>query len=212
MSLYPVSEMIGRAPALIPVLSVVNADHAEPLLEALVKAGIRMIEVTLRTESALEVIARMAKVGSNAIIGAGTITREDHFAASIKAGAKFGVGPAFTQRLAKAARASGLPFLPGVATPSEALNAREEGFYELKLFPAEFIGGIGWFDHMAPVFPDLRFCPTAGINADNAKNFLDRPNVFAVGGAFLAPRELIEAGDWAGITERARRAVDRVHG
>jgi 2-dehydro-3-deoxyphosphogluconate aldolase/(4S)-4-hydroxy-2-oxoglutarate aldolase len=204
--------MIGSAPALIPVLSVANADHAEPLLEALVSAGIRMIEVALRTESALTVIARMVKVGSNAIVGAGTIIKQEQFAASIQAGAKFGVGPAFTQQLAKAARASGLPFIPGVATPSEALSAREEGFHELKLFPAEFIGGIGWFDHIAPVLPDLRFCPTAGVNTDNARAFLDRPNVFAVGGAFLAPRELIEAADWAGITERARRVVERVQG
>lgn len=212
MSNYPFADLVGDAPGLIPVLSVANANHAEPLLEALVKAGIRMIEVTLRTESALEVIARMVKVGSTAVVGAGTITREDQFAGCIKAGAKFGVGPAFTLRLAKAAKASGLPFLPGVATPSEALAAREEGFYELKLFPNEFIGAIGWFNHMAPVFPDLRFCPTAGITTDNCKDYLDRPNVFAVGGAFLAPRDLIEAGDWAGVTDRAKRAVDRVRG
>lgn len=209
---YPVATLMADAPALIPVLSVEKAEHAEPLLDALVTAGIRMIEVTLRTQSALEVIRRMRAVGGPAVVGAGTITRAEQFAQVVEAGARFGVGPAFTPRLAAAARDAGLPFVPGVATPSEALAAREEGLCELKLFPAEFIGGIGWFKHMEPIYPDIRFCPTAGVNADNARSFLECRNVFAVGGAFLAPRELIEAGDWAGITERAKRAVGNVRG
>lgn len=209
---FPVSALIGDAPQLIPVLHVENADHAEPLLEALVGAGIRMVEVTLRSASALEVIRRMIAVGSPAVIGAGTITRAEQFRPVADSGAKFGVGPAFTTRLADAAHQVNLPFVPGVATPSEALMAREEGFHELKLFPAEYIGGIGWFKHMEPIFQDLRFCPTAGISETNARDFLARPNVFAVGGAFLAPRDLIEAGDWAGIAARSRRTVDNLKG
>ncbi len=209
---YPVSKLIGEAPALIPVLSVADAEHAEPLLAALVDGGVRMIEVTLRTESALEVIARMVRAGGPAVIGAGTVTRAEQIARAVDAGARFGVGPAFTPRLAEAARASGLPFVPGVATPSEALAARDEGLYELKFFPAELAGGLGWIRHIEPVLPDLRFCPTAGIDADNAAAFLARPNIFAVGGAFFAPRDMIEAADWRGITERTRQAVRNIAG
>jgi 2-dehydro-3-deoxyphosphogluconate aldolase/(4S)-4-hydroxy-2-oxoglutarate aldolase len=205
---YPVAALMAGGPPLIPVLHVENADHAEPLLEALVGAGIRMVEVTLRSASAIEVIRRMIAVGSSAVIGAGTITRAEQFGPVVDSGARFGVGPAFTSRLAEAASRSRLPFVPGVATPSEALMAREEGFYELKLFPAEYVGAIGWFKHMEPIYQDLRFCPTAGITAANAKDFLARPNVFAVGGAFLAPRDLIEAGDWAGVKAACRLAVD----
>jgi 2-dehydro-3-deoxyphosphogluconate aldolase/(4S)-4-hydroxy-2-oxoglutarate aldolase len=207
---YPVAALMAGGPPLIPVLHVENADHAEPLLEALVSAGIRMVEVTLRSASALEVIRRMIAVGSPAVIGAGTITRAEQFRPVADTGARFGVGPAFTNRLADAAHQVQLPFVPGVATPSEALMAREEGFYELKLFPAEYVGAIGWFRHMEPIYQDLRFCPTAGISETNARDFLARPNVFAVGGAFLAPRELIEAGNWAGIAERSRRTVDNL--
>jgi 2-dehydro-3-deoxyphosphogluconate aldolase/(4S)-4-hydroxy-2-oxoglutarate aldolase len=209
---YPVSALIGSAPRLIPVLSVGNADHAEPLLAALLDAGIRLIEVTLRTDSALEVIRRMAAVDGPAVVGAGTITRPEQFEQAVAAGARFGVGPAFTTRLAQAARAAALPFVPGVATPSEALAARDEGLFELKFFPAELAGGLGWIKHIEPVLPDVRFCPTAGIDVGNAGSFLARPNIFAVGGAFLAPREMIEAADWRGITDRARRAVDSAAG
>jgi 2-dehydro-3-deoxyphosphogluconate aldolase/(4S)-4-hydroxy-2-oxoglutarate aldolase len=209
---YPVSALIGEGPALIPVLSVADSAHAEPLLAALVEAGIRMIEVTLRTDSALDVIARMARAGGPAVIGAGTITRPEQFAPVVDAGARFGVGPAFTPRLADAARKSGLRFVPGVATTSEALAARDEGLNELKFFPAELAGGLAWIKHIEPVLPDVRFCPTAGINGDNAASFLARPNIFAVGGAFLAPREMIEAADWDGITANARRAVEKVAG
>src|SRR5690606_33687335 len=138
------------------------------------------------------------------------ITQPEQFAPVVDAGSRFGVGPAFTPRLAKAARKSGLLFVPGVATTSEALTARDEGLYEQKFFPAELAGGLAWVKHIEPVLPDVRFCPTAGINSDNAASFLARPNIFAVGGAFLAPRELIESADWATITENARRAVKNV--
>jgi 2-dehydro-3-deoxyphosphogluconate aldolase/(4S)-4-hydroxy-2-oxoglutarate aldolase len=200
--------LIGEAPALIPVLSVAKPEHAELLLTALVEAGIHVIEVTLRTECALEVIARMVKIGGQAVIGAGTITQPEQLARAIEAGARFGVGPAFTRQLADAAIASDLPFVPGVATPSEALAARDAGFYEQKFFPAELAGGLSWIRHIEPVLPDIRFCPTAGIDADNAGSFLSRPNIFAVGGAFLAPKEMIDGADWRGIFERARRAVE----
>ncbi|RDJ21295.1 bifunctional 4-hydroxy-2-oxoglutarate aldolase/2-dehydro-3-deoxy-phosphogluconate aldolase [Bosea caraganae] len=207
MSHYPFKALAAGKPPLIPVIHVENADHAEPVLEALVAAGIGLVEVTLRTTAAIEVIRRMVKLGSPAIIGAGTITRPEQFDAAVDAGAKFGVGPAFSPSLFEASRKTGLPFIPGIGTASEALWAREAGFYELKLFPAEFVGGIGWFKHIEPIYPDLIFCPTAGINAANAKDFLGCPNVFAVGGGFLAPRDRIEAEDWAAVESLSRQAL-----
>jgi len=207
MSNRPFQTLAAGKPPLIPVIHVENPDHAEPLLEALVKAGIGLVEVTLRTASAIEVIRRMTAMGTSAIIGAGTITKADQFAAAVDAGAKFGVGPAFSPALAAAAQAAKLPFVPGIATPSEALWAREEGFYELKLFPAEFVGGTGWLKHMEPIYPDLAFCPTAGINLGTARDFLACANVFAVGGGYFAPRDRIEASDWSGIETLTREAL-----
>lgn len=207
MSHYPFKALAAGKPPLIPIIHVENADHAEPVLEALVAAGIGLVEVTLRTEAAIEVIRRMVKVGSPAIIGAGTITKPEQFAAAVDAGARFGVGPAFSPALFEAARKTGLPFVPGIGTASEALWAREAGFYELKLFPAEFAGGIGWLKHIEPIYTDLVFCPTAGINVGNARDFLACPNVFAVGGGYMAPRDRIEAEDWTMIENLSRQAL-----
>ena len=206
-SSYPVAAlMVGRA-KLVPVLHVENADHAEPLLEALVGAGVTTLEVTLRSAAAIEVIGRMRACGGGVLVGAGTITRPGQFAQVADAGAMFAVSPALTSELAEAARASGLPWLPGVCTPSEALFARQQGFHELKFFPADLMGGVGWLKHVDPLFPELRFCPTGGISDANSRDYLALRNCFAVGGAFLAPRELIEAADWKAIAERAKKSV-----
>jgi 2-dehydro-3-deoxyphosphogluconate aldolase/(4S)-4-hydroxy-2-oxoglutarate aldolase len=204
--------MLGNRPKLVPVIHVENAEHAEPLLDALVDAGIAVVEVTLRSAAALKVIERMAKRKSPALIGAGTVTRPEQFAQVANAGATFAFGPAITQKLVDASRGVSIQFIPGIATPSEALFARENGFTELKFFPAELHGGMAWLKHIQPIYPDIRFCPTAGINHDNAKEFLALPNVMAVGGAFLAPRDRIEAGDWAEIRVRARKAVTLTQG
>ena len=161
------SALIAHGAPLIPVLHVEKADHAEPLVEALVQSGIVAFEVTLRTAKALEVIERMAKVGGNAVIGAGTVTRPEQFTHAKNAGARFAVSPALTSDLAHAAHASGLACVPGVATPSEALRAREHGFSELKFFPADLMGGPNWLKHVHPLYPDLRFCPTGGISDAN---------------------------------------------
>jgi 2-dehydro-3-deoxyphosphogluconate aldolase / (4S)-4-hydroxy-2-oxoglutarate aldolase len=201
----------GRLP-IIPVLHVEDADTAEPLLDALVGAGVTVLEVTLRSSAALEVIRRMTRAGTGALVGAGTLTRREQFAEASEAGARFLVSPALTPALVEGARGTGLPFLPGVTTPSEALRAREEGFFELKFFPAELFGGTGWLDHVRPLFPDLSFCPTAGVNDDTMRSFLALENVFAAGGAWLAPRAQIEAGDWAGIRNGALRSAELAAG
>lgn len=202
-----VSDLLAGRPPIIPVLHVEDAEAAEPLLEALVSAGVSVLEVTLRSRAGLEVIRRMARAGTGAVVGAGTVTRGEHFAQVAEAGARFAVSPALTPALAEAARALGLPFLPGVATPSEALRAREEGFEELKFFPADLFGGVAWLAHVRPLFPELRFCPTGGVSDATLPAFLAAGNVFAAGGAWLAPRALIEVGDWAGVAEAATRAV-----
>jgi 2-dehydro-3-deoxyphosphogluconate aldolase / (4S)-4-hydroxy-2-oxoglutarate aldolase len=196
----------GRAP-LIPVLLVNEIDHAEPLLAALEDAGVAAIEVTLRTSVALEAIARMARAAKSAMIGAGTLTRPEHFRQVRDAGAKFAVSPALTPELADAAHASDLPYLPGVATPSEALRARELGFKELKFFPADLMGGPAWLRHVSQLFPDLRFCPTGGVSDENVRSYLETGNVFAVGGVYLAPRHLIESRQWSVLSRQVARSV-----
>lgn len=202
------ASLIEGAPRLVPVLHVENTDYAEPLLEALVKAGIRAIEVTLRSANALKVIERMSKLGGSAVIGAGTLTRPEHFAQVKNAGAKFTVSPALSPSLAEAATTSGLPYLPGVATPSEALRAREFGFLELKFFPADLFGGVGFLKHVAPLFPELRFCPTGGVSDKNVKDYLSQPNCIAAGGGYLAPRPAIEAAKWDEISQNAAKSVE----
>jgi 2-dehydro-3-deoxyphosphogluconate aldolase/(4S)-4-hydroxy-2-oxoglutarate aldolase len=196
----------GKA-RLIPVLHVEDIDHAEPLVTALENAGITAIEVTLRTAGALKVIERMSRIASSATIGAGTLTRPEQFSRVRDAGAGFAVSPALTPALADAAHASQLPYVPGVATPSEALVARGLGFFELKFFPADLMGGTRWLRHVLPLYPDLKFCPTGGISDENVRSYLEIENVFAAGGVDLAPRNLIETEQWSVIEGQATRSV-----
>lgn len=202
------AQLIAGAAPLVPVLHVETADHSEPLLDALSQAGIVAIEVTLRSESALKVIERMARVARTAVVGAGTVTRREQFAQVRDAGARFIVSPALTPELAERAHEIGLPYLPGVATPSEALRARELGFNELKFFPADLMGGVGWLRHVHPLYPELRFCPTGGISDTNIRDYLRLENVIAAGGGYLAPKDLIEKADWAAIGVRAAKSVE----
>ena len=201
------SALIGKAAPLIPVLHVENPEHAVPLAEALVSAGVMALEVTLRTEAAPEVIARMRKAVPQAIVGAGTVTKPEQLAKVRDAGALFAVSPALTERLALASEKVDIPLVPGAVTPSEMLAAREYGFHELKFFPADLMGGTAMLKHVLPLYPDIRFCPTGGIGDGNVMSYLELANCFAAGGAWLAPRDLIEAADWAEINARARRAV-----
>jgi 2-dehydro-3-deoxyphosphogluconate aldolase/(4S)-4-hydroxy-2-oxoglutarate aldolase len=212
MTKITLSALIGKAAPLIPVLHVENADHAEPLAETLFGAGIVALEVTLRSVAGLEVITRMRKAFPQAIIGAGTVTKPEQLAQVRDAGALFAVSPALTERLAQAAHKVDIPFMPGAVTPTEMLAARELGFHELKFFPADIMGGIGALKHYLALFPDLSFCPTGGISDANVMTYLDLDNVFAAGGAWLAPRDLIETANWAEIGERVRRSVGVVAG
>jgi 2-dehydro-3-deoxyphosphogluconate aldolase/(4S)-4-hydroxy-2-oxoglutarate aldolase len=196
---------IMRTARVIPVIAIDKPEHAVPLAKALVAGGIRVLEVTLRTAHGLEAIRAMSAV-EGAIVGVGTLTQPEEFAAARDAGAVFGVSPGLTPALIEAARKSGLPLLPGVMTPSEVLAAREAGYRQLKLFPAVPAGGVGMLNAIFGPIPDMTFCPTGGISIDTAPQFLACKNVACVGGSWLTPKDAIEAGDWARITELAKAA------
>ena len=198
---------VMRTGPMIPVIVIERLEDAVPLARALVAGGVRVLELTLRTPVALQAISAIAHEVEGAIIGVGTITRAEDFAQSVKAGALFGVSPGLTPELIAAARDSGLPLLPGVMTPSDVIAARSAGFTELKLFPAQQAGGIGMLKAMGGPFPDVTFCPTGGIAAATAAEFLALPNVACVGGSWLTPHDAIAAGDWGRITALAREAA-----
>ncbi|MYM25207.1 bifunctional 4-hydroxy-2-oxoglutarate aldolase/2-dehydro-3-deoxy-phosphogluconate aldolase [Duganella sp. FT135W] len=196
---------IMRTSAVIPVIAIDEPEHAVPLAKALVAGGIRVLEVTLRTKHGLGAIKAMAAV-EGAIVGVGTLTQPEEFAAARDAGAVFGVSPGLTPALIAAAKSSGLPLLPGVMTPSEIMAAREQGFKQLKLFPAVPAGGIGMLNAINGPLPDITFCPTGGISQETASQFLALKNVACVGGSWLTPKDAIAAGDWARITDLAKAA------
>ncbi|WP_295995872.1 bifunctional 4-hydroxy-2-oxoglutarate aldolase/2-dehydro-3-deoxy-phosphogluconate aldolase [Rugamonas sp.] len=196
---------IMRTSAVIPVIAIDELEHAIPLARALVAGGIRVLEVTLRTKHGLDAIRAMSTV-EGAIVGVGTLTQPEEFAAARDAGAVFGVSPGLTAALIAAAKSSGLPLLPGVMTPSEVMAAREHGFRQLKLFPAVPAGGIGMLNGIGGPLPDVMFCPTGGISQETASQFLALKNVACVGGSWLTPKDAIAAGNWDRITELAKAA------
>jgi 2-dehydro-3-deoxyphosphogluconate aldolase/(4S)-4-hydroxy-2-oxoglutarate aldolase len=196
---------IMRTSAVIPVIAIDDPDHAVPLAKALVAGGIRVLEVTLRTPHGLGAIRAMSEV-EGAIVGVGTLTQPEEFAAARDAGAVFGVSPGLTDALIAAARSSGLPLLPGVMTPSEVMKAREQGYKQLKLFPAVPAGGVGMLNAIAGPLSDITFCPTGGISQETAPAFLALKNVACVGGSWLTPKDAMKAGDWEHITALAKAA------
>jgi 2-dehydro-3-deoxyphosphogluconate aldolase/(4S)-4-hydroxy-2-oxoglutarate aldolase len=198
---------VMRDAPVIPVIVLDEVAHAVPLARALVAGGIRMLEVTLRSPVALECIERIAREVPEAVAGAGTVRSAADARAAAKAGAKFAVSPGFTRAVGAACRDAGLPLLPGVATGSEILLAQEEGYAQLKFFPAQQAGGLGMLKAWQGPFADVRFCPTGGINAQNAPEFLALENVVCVGGSWLTPADAVAAGDWDRITRLAAAAA-----
>ena len=190
----------------IPVIVLHRLEHAVPMARALVAGGVRVLEVTLRTPVALQAMKAIAAEVPEAIVGAGTLRTTDDVKAAVEAGCRFGVSPGYTPVLARACRDEGLPLLPGVATAGEVMSACDDGLNFLKFFPATAAGGIPMLKALAGPFPDVVFCPTGGITLQTAPDFLALPNVKVCGGSWLTPAALMEAGDWAGITELARAA------
>ena len=202
-------EVMRDAPV-IPVIVLHDVKDAVPLARALVAGGIRMLEVTLRTREALECIEIIAKEVPDAVPGAGTIRSAADAQASALAGARFGVSPGYTRAVGKACHDLGLPLLPGVATGSEIMMAQEDGFTELKFFPAVQAGGIAMLKAWQGPFGEVKFCPTGGVTAANAHEFLALANVACVGGSWIVPTDAIAAGDWGRIEALAREASQLV--
>ncbi len=201
-----IREIAGLAPV-IPVLTVTQIEHAVPLARALAAGGLRVLEITLRTPVALAAVEAMRKAVPDAVVGVGTLTRAVDFAAAGQAGAQFGVSPGLTPELAAAARGARFPLLPGVMTPSDLIAALGAGFNVLKLFPAQQAGGVPMLQALGAPFPDVLFCPTGGITRATAPDYLALPNVVCVGGSWVAPKAMLEAGDWSGIEALARDAA-----
>jgi 2-dehydro-3-deoxyphosphogluconate aldolase/(4S)-4-hydroxy-2-oxoglutarate aldolase len=174
---------------IIPVATFNDPEQAVRIARKLAAEGMPAVEVTLRTERGLDCIRAIAAALPDVIVGAGTVLTPRQMDDARSAGARFLVSPGSTRELLDAARAGQHAWLPGVATPSEAMRMRRAGFDHLKFFPAEPSGGIGFLKAIAPVLPDLKFCPTGGIDQTNAQNYLALPNVFAVGGSWLVPRD-----------------------
>ena len=201
-----IREILGTAPV-IPVLTVTELDYAVPLARALAAGGLRVLEITLCTPVALAAIEAVRKAVPEAIVGAGMLTRAVDFAAAGRVGAQFGASPGLTPDLAAASRGARFPLLPGVMTPTELIAARAVGFNVLKLFPAQPAGGVAMLQALRAPFPDVLFCPTGGITRAIAADYLALPNVVCVGGSWVAPNAMLEAGDWSGIEALARDAA-----
>ena len=190
----------------IPVLVIHDPAHARPLAQALVAGGLPVLEVTLRTPAALEVIAEMGHV-AGAVVGAGTVLSPADVRAVKAAGAGFAVSPGATERLLAACEDSALPLLPGAATATEAMALLERGYTTQKFFPAEVAGGAAALRALSSPLPQITFCPTGGIGPGNVADYLGLPNVVCVGGSWVAPAAMIASGDWDGITALARAAA-----
>jgi len=197
---------VMRDAPVIPVIVLHDVKDAVPLARALVAGGIRMLEVTLRTREALECIEIIAKEVPDAVPGAGTIRSPADSQASALAGPRFGVSPGYTRAVGKACHDLGLPLLPGVATGSEIMLGQEDGLTEFKFFPAVQAGGLAMLKAWQGPFGDIKFCPTGGVHAGNAAEFLALSNVACVGGSWIVPTDAIAAGDWARIEALAREA------
>lgn len=196
-------DTIMRTAPVIPVLVVEDASHARPIAQALVKGGLKVLEVTLRTDAALDVIREMRTV-DGAIVGAGTVLNEQDLRRSIDAGAEFIVSPGLTEPLGRAAVASGIPFLPGVANAGDIMRGLDLGLDRFKFFPAEASGGLKALKALAGPFGSVRFCPTGGITAETAGAYLAEEAVLCVGGSWIVGKG---APDGAAIEEAARKAA-----
>ncbi|MCK5746245.1 MAG: 2-dehydro-3-deoxy-phosphogluconate aldolase [Oricola sp.] len=197
--------MTGQS--VIPVIVLDDAKVAVPLAKALVAGGLPAIEITLRTDAALESIRRVAAEVPEALVGAGTILNAAQFDEAVAAGSKFIVSPGLTPELVEAANGSPVPLLPGAVTSSEIMAALEDGYSLLKFFPAEQAGGAAYLKSLSSPFGAVRFCPTGGVSAKNAPDYLSLPNVLCVGGSWVAPKDAVSGGDWDRITALAKEAA-----
>jgi 2-dehydro-3-deoxyphosphogluconate aldolase / (4S)-4-hydroxy-2-oxoglutarate aldolase len=200
-------EQVMTAAPVVPVMVIDDLKHAVPLARALTQGGLKALEITLRTPVALDAIKAIKEAMPEAMVGAGTIVCPQDLEAALEAGASFLVSPGATPLLADVAATCGVPMLPGVATPSEAMQLLEKGFTHLKFFPAEAAGGVAMLKSIGGPLPQITFCPTGGINLSNAREYLALTNVACIGGSWMAPRDLVEAQAWDEIEALARGAA-----
>jgi len=199
------ADLLELSPVM-PVVVIADAADAVPTARALLAGGIRVIELTLRTPAALEAIERIAKEVPEIVIGAGTVTAPEHAKQAADAGASFLVTPGCTDAVLDAVFETGLPFLPGASTVSEAMRLAEHGLKALKFFPAEASGGVAYLSSIGGPLPGLRFCPTGGITVKNAPDYLALPNVGCIGGSWLTPKDALAAKDFGRIEALAKEA------
>lgn len=191
----------------VPVMVIERLEDAVPMAEALLAAGIPILEVTLRTPVALAAIERLREKLPRAVVGAGTVTTPEELAQVKAAGAQFAISPGITTNLLQAGARGDVPLIPGVATISELMTAKELGYTHLKFFPAEAAGGVAMLKSIAGPFPDITFCPTGGIHQGNYHDYLALPNVNCVGGSWILPKPAIDAKNWKAVEEAAATAV-----
>lgn len=203
---YSPEEIFAAGPV-VPVLVINDVEKAVPLAKALMEGGIKVLEVTLRTPAAIDVIKRIAQEVPDSLIGAGTVTNAQQLKAVVEAGAKFAISPGMTADLLKAGMDSEIPLIPGISSTSDLMKGKDAGYTHMKFFPAEASGGVKAIKSISGPFPDVTFCPTGGIGPNNYNDYLALNNVKCVGGSWLAPDEAIESGDWARITQLAKEAV-----
>lgn len=201
-----IKDIMFTAPV-IPVMVINKLEHAVPLANALVKGGLRVLEITLRTPVALDAIKSIKAEIPDAIVGAGTVINQQTLNQAIDAGSEFLVSPGVTEQLINAALACGVPILPGVISPGEAMRLMEKGLTEMKFFPAEAAGGVNMLKSIGGPLPQITFCPTGGVNPANASAYLALKNVACVGGSWMAPAEMVAAENWAQITRLATEAA-----
>lgn len=203
-------EIFAMGP-IVPVLVIENVEDAIPIAKALMAGGIRVLEVTLRTENALQVIRKIADELPDAMVGAGTVTNPQTLRQAQEAGAKFAISPGMTRELLEASGEASIPLIPGIASISELMTGIDAGLDHFKFFPAEAIGGAKSIKSIAGPFPDIRFCPTGGINKDNMNNYLSLKNVSCIGGSWLVPADAVANKDWDQITAITKAAVAAVN-
>jgi len=201
-----VRDILNAGPV-IPVVTIDDATRGPGLARALLAGGIRVVEVTMRTPAALDAVRAIREQVPDCIVGVGTLLDRKQIAAAVEAGAVFAVSPGFDPDMVAPVAAAGLAYLPGIQTVSEAMAARRAGLDTLKFFPAKAAGGTYALEQIRPVLPEIAFCPTGGIGAEDAPAYLKLANVLCVGGSFPAPTDAIRAGDWARIEDLARQAA-----
>ncbi|MDO6618375.1 bifunctional 4-hydroxy-2-oxoglutarate aldolase/2-dehydro-3-deoxy-phosphogluconate aldolase [Shewanella sp. 6_MG-2023] len=199
-------DIFKRSP-IVPVMVIDKIEHAVPLAKALVAGGISVLEVTLRTECALEAIALIAKEVPEALVGAGTILNELQLQQAVDAGSQFIITPGATVDLLKAAKRGNVPLIPGVASISEVMTGMELGYTHFKFFPAEASGGVNALKAFSGPLANIRFCPTGGITPTSYKNYLALANVDCIGGSWIAPTDAMEQEDWGRITQLCKDAI-----